>query len=113
MKTTIRLTLSALGLVLASTSILGAQTREAATVDDATGVLGAMMSIPARGIPESLLADAQGIVIIPDLLKGGFVLGVRYGRGIVVVRDDGKVLLKAQRRTSSWSSRREIASAGS
>ena len=35
-----------------------------------------------------MLANAQGIVIIPDLVKGGFVLGVRHGRGIVMVRDE-------------------------
>ncbi len=46
------------------------------------------MAIPASGIPASLLANAQGIVIIPDLVKGGFVLGVRHGRGIVMVRDE-------------------------
>jgi lipid-binding SYLF domain-containing protein len=35
-----------------------------------------------------LLANAQGIVIVPDLVKGGFILGVRHGRGIVMVRDE-------------------------
>ena len=46
------------------------------------------MAIPASGIPASLLANAQGIVIIPDLVNGGFVVGVRHGRGIVMVRDE-------------------------
>jgi SH3 domain-containing YSC84-like protein 1 len=46
------------------------------------------MVIPARGIPRSLLADAQGIAVVPDLLKGGFVVGVRRGRGVIVVRDE-------------------------
>jgi SH3 domain-containing YSC84-like protein 1 len=64
------------------------QTREAAIVDSACQVLNEIMAIPARGIPISLLADAQGIVIVPDLLKGGFVVGVRHGRGVIVVRDD-------------------------
>ena len=64
------------------------QTREAAIVDSACQVLNEIMAIPARGIPRSLLADAQGIAIVPDLLKGGFVVGVRHGRGVIVVRDD-------------------------
>jgi lipid-binding SYLF domain-containing protein len=46
------------------------------------------MAIPAQGIPASLLADAQGIVIVPDLVKGGFLVGARYGRGIAMLRDD-------------------------
>lgn len=88
MKISIRLLLCALGLVFVSPSALCAQIREAATVDSASQVLDEIMTIPARKIPESMLADAQGIVIIPDLLKGSFVVGVRHGRGIVLVRDD-------------------------
>ena len=64
------------------------QYRETVIVNDARDVLNEIMSIPATGIPASLLANAQGIVIIPDLVKGGFVLGVRHGRGIVMVRDE-------------------------
>ena len=65
-----------------------AQYRETVIVDDSRDVLNEIMAIPASGIPASLLANAQGIVIIPDLVKGGFVLGVRHGRGIVMVRDE-------------------------
>jgi len=65
-----------------------AQTREAATVEESRQVLNEIMALPAKGIPESLLSNAQGIVIVPGLLKGSFVVGVRYGRGVVLVRDD-------------------------
>jgi len=65
-----------------------AQNRETVVVNDSREVLSEIMAIPASGIPRALLADAQGIVIIPDLVKGGFVLGVRHGRGIVMVRDE-------------------------
>ena len=34
-----------------------------------------------------MLADAQGVAIIPNVLKGGFVVGIRHGRGVVVIRD--------------------------
>ena len=57
-------------------------------MDNAGQVLTEIMQIPVSSIPESLLADAKGLVIIPDLLKGGFVVGVRHGRGVVVVRDE-------------------------
>jgi SH3 domain-containing YSC84-like protein 1 len=61
--------------------------REAVVVDSAAEVLGQIMSIPARSIPESLLASAEGIAIIPGMLKGGFIVGVRHGRGVVVTRE--------------------------
>jgi len=76
------------GLLLLAAAPARAQYRETVIVDDSRDVLNEIMSIPASGIPGSLLANAQGIVIIPDLVKGGFVLGVRHGRGIVMVRDE-------------------------
>jgi len=57
------------------------------TVELSTQVLHDIMSIPVRRIPEALLADAQGIAIIPDVIKIGFVGGIRRGRGVVMVRD--------------------------
>ncbi len=63
--------------------------REESTVESATQALREIMSIPASGIPRSLLADAQGIAIVPRMLKGGLVVGVRHGRGVVVVREEG------------------------
>jgi SH3 domain-containing YSC84-like protein 1 len=62
--------------------------REAVVVDSAAEVLGEIMSVPGRGIAESLLAKAEGIVIIPGMLKGGFIVGVRYGHGVIVTRDE-------------------------
>ncbi|HEV3005248.1 MAG TPA: lipid-binding SYLF domain-containing protein, partial [Pirellulales bacterium] len=50
-------------------------------------VLHEIMSIPARRIPKQLLADAEGLVIIPSVIKFGFVGGIRRGRGVVLVRD--------------------------
>jgi lipid-binding SYLF domain-containing protein len=67
---------------------LAAQTYEAGVVDGATQVLNEIMATPARQIPVALLADAKAIAIIPNLVKGGFVIGVRHGRGVVVVRDE-------------------------
>jgi lipid-binding SYLF domain-containing protein len=65
-----------------------AQYRENVVVQDSREVLAEVMAIPVNGIPASLLANAQGIVIVPDLVKGSFLVGARYGRGIVMVRDE-------------------------
>ncbi len=61
---------------------------EAAVVESACVVLDQIMAVPASAIPQALLADAQGIAIVPGMLKGGFVIGVRHGRGVVVTRDE-------------------------
>jgi len=79
--------LSVLLAVLVPAASLPAQSQEEATVEQAVLVLNEIMAIPAKQIPQSLLADAQGLAIVPNILKGGFVVGVRYGKGVVVVRD--------------------------
>ncbi|MFZ1933522.1 MAG: lipid-binding SYLF domain-containing protein [Thermoguttaceae bacterium] len=73
---------------LGQTVVASTPSREAEVVDASTEVLGQIMSIPARSIPESLLGKAEGIVIIPGMLKGGFIVGVRHGRGVIVTRDE-------------------------
>jgi SH3 domain-containing YSC84-like protein 1 len=54
----------------------------------ASAVLKEIMDIPAQRIPVSLLKDAEGIAIVPNVIKGGFVIGGRRGNGVVLVRDD-------------------------
>ena len=67
---------------------VSAQTREDAIVNRATSVLDEIMAIPNKQIPQSLLRDAQGIAIVPAVVKGGFVVGVRHGKGVVLIRDE-------------------------
>jgi lipid-binding SYLF domain-containing protein len=62
--------------------------RESEVVDSSAQVLDEVMAIPAKSIPAGLLQKAEGIVIIPDMIKGGFIVGVRHGRGVVVTRDE-------------------------
>ena len=63
-------------------------TREEQTVQSASAVLNEIMAVPLTRIPQFMLADAKGVAIVPNVLKGGFVVGVRHGRGLVVVRDE-------------------------
>jgi len=75
-------------LVLAAPSgAIRAQSVEESTVEAASEVLREIMAIPAKAIPASLLADAHGVVIIPGMVKGGFVVGVRHGKGVIVTRN--------------------------
>ena len=62
-------------LTVAATPV-NAQNRETATVINSSAVLDEVMRVPAKGIPRSLFSKAHGIVIIPSMLKGGFVIVV-------------------------------------
>jgi len=49
-------------------------------------VLHSIMAAPDKGIPEEVVNGAKCIVVIPHLVKGGFVLGAEHGRGIASCR---------------------------
>ncbi len=61
------------------------------TVDSARIVLDEALANPARRIPERMLMDAHAVAIIPNVIKIGFIGGVRRGHGVLLVRDrDGE-----------------------
>jgi lipid-binding SYLF domain-containing protein len=74
-------------VLLVSAAAVQAQGRESAIVDSAAEVLQDITSIPEKGIPPILLRGASGVAIIPDLIKLGFVVGGRHGRGVLLVCD--------------------------
>src|SRR5271166_3886129 len=49
-------------------------------------VLQSIMSAPDKGIPEDVLKHAKCIVVVPSLLKGGFIFGGKHGRGVASCR---------------------------
>ncbi len=55
----------------------------------ATEVLDDIMAIPENLIPPSLLNNAHGIAVIPGVIKAGFFVGGRWGRGVLSVRTAG------------------------
>jgi lipid-binding SYLF domain-containing protein len=60
--------------------------REDAQAANATRVLSEIQAIPESAIPDKLLDEAKAIVIVPDTVKAGLVLGGRRGRGLLAVR---------------------------
>ena len=60
---------------------------QTATVQSATQVLADVTAIPESGIPHALLSHAQAVAIIPNVIKSGFIAGVRHGNGVILVRD--------------------------
>ena len=62
------------------------QSREDFVVNNASMVLENFMALPAKRIPERLLSRAQAVAIIPRVIKGGFIIGVRHGTGVLLAR---------------------------
>src|SRR6188474_2938848 len=58
-----------------------------ATVINATNVFAQAMAMQDNQIPPSVLAGAQGIAIVPGMLRGAFVVGIQHGRGVLLTRD--------------------------
>ena len=44
------------------------------------------MATPDKGIPEEVLSNAKCILVVPDLIKGGFIFGGKHGRGVATCR---------------------------
>ena len=63
-----------------------AGTVENSRADDASRVLGEILRIPDDSIPSNLLQEARAIAVIPNVIKAGFVVGGRRGRGLIAVR---------------------------
>jgi len=49
-------------------------------------VLHSIMATPDKGIPEQVLNDAKCVVVVPNLVKGGFIFGAKHGRGVATCR---------------------------
>jgi len=52
-------------------------------------VLKSIVSIPEKTIPADILDKAQGIAVIPGVLKAAFVAGGSYGQGVATVKTSG------------------------
>ena len=82
--------MSVMGMVMGmmGTSAFARSDRED-TVDrmqKSVDVLQAIMSTPDKGIPEEVLNGAKCVVVVPNLLKGGFIFGGKHGRGVATCR---------------------------
>jgi SH3 domain-containing YSC84-like protein 1 len=51
-------------------------------------VLHSLMTAPDKGIPEEVMSSAKCIIVVPNLVKGGLIVGGEHGRGIALCRTD-------------------------
>ncbi len=76
-------------MVLALAPALGFSAEKAKDIKiihEAADVFNEIESAPDKGIPHELLDRAQCIGIIPNLKRAGFIVGAKYGKGVVVCR---------------------------
>jgi lipid-binding SYLF domain-containing protein len=59
---------------------------ELETVGKARQTLDEFAKLTIDSIPPAMLNNAEGIAIFPGMIKGGFILGVNYGKGVLLVR---------------------------
>jgi lipid-binding SYLF domain-containing protein len=55
-------------------------------IDAAATVLDEIMGAPDKGIPKEVLESAKCVAVVPSMVKGGFIVGARYGKGIATCR---------------------------
>jgi SH3 domain-containing YSC84-like protein 1 len=55
-------------------------------VQASADVLNEIESAPDSGIPQEILGRAECVAVVPSMLKGGFVVGAKYGRGLASCR---------------------------
>ncbi|MBZ5682534.1 MAG: lipid-binding SYLF domain-containing protein [Acidobacteriia bacterium] len=62
------------------------ETKAADRAQAAADVLNEIQGAPDSGIPQEVLGSAECVAVVPSMLKGGFVFGAKYGRGLASCR---------------------------
>ena len=80
----LRVTLAAATLAVAGSAFAGAT--EDARARNAVRVLTDIQAIPESAIPDKLFDEARAVIVVPDSMKVGLVIGGRRGRGLLSVK---------------------------
>jgi len=83
-RSTLRITLAIATLAVAGSALAGAT--EDARARNAVRVLADIQAIPESAIPDKLLDEARAVIVVPDAMKVGLVVGGRRGRGLLSVK---------------------------
>jgi SH3 domain-containing YSC84-like protein 1 len=72
---------------IALTPLMAKDQEPAKRLDSAAAVFSEVMAAPDKGIPQEMLEHAHCIVIVPDLKTGAFIVGGKYGKGVLTCRN--------------------------
>jgi lipid-binding SYLF domain-containing protein len=90
MKKTMTLLLMGIMATFGTYALAGSARQDSvARLQSSVDVVNAIMAAPDKGIPEEVLNDAKCIVVVPNMIKGGFVFGGKHGRGVASCRTAG------------------------
>jgi lipid-binding SYLF domain-containing protein len=87
-KTMSLLLMGFMGLIGTSAWAGSARQDTDARLQSSVDVLHSIMATPDKGIPEEVLSNAKCILVVPDLIKGGFIFGGKHGRGVASCRTE-------------------------
>jgi lipid-binding SYLF domain-containing protein len=73
--------------VLALTPLMAKDPEPGKRLESAAAVFSEVMNAPDKGIPQEMLEHAHCIVIVPDLKTGAFIVGGKYGKGVLSCRN--------------------------
>jgi len=78
-----------LSLLLTVPLFAGTQSDDIKRIDTAAAVFHEIMHAPDGGIPRDLIERAHCVGIIPNLKRAGFIVGAKYGKGVITCRHEG------------------------
>lgn len=88
-----KLRLLAIGMLLYAVNALADEVSE--RLQAAATVMDEIMAAPDKGIPGDVLDKADCVAIIPGMKKAGFIVGGRYGKGMVSCRNKAQTAWEA------------------
>jgi SH3 domain-containing YSC84-like protein 1 len=78
------------GMVLSSRAAAQSKEEAETLIAKSRVVIEEMLDSPDKAGPAELMKNCAGLVIIPGMLKGGFIVGGSFGKGVVLAHKDGK-----------------------
>jgi lipid-binding SYLF domain-containing protein len=78
------------GMVVSSQATAQSKEEAETIIAKSRVVIEEMLDSPDKAGPAELLKDCAGLMIIPGMLKGGFIVGGSFGKGVVLAHKDGK-----------------------
>ncbi|MFM7927714.1 MAG: lipid-binding SYLF domain-containing protein, partial [Pirellula sp.] len=63
------------------------QMRPDEVIAQSSQLLTETMSQPLAKVPRAMIENAHGVAIIPNVVKGSFIVGARHGKGVLFVRE--------------------------
>jgi len=64
------------------------RSNEIKRIESAATVMDEIMATPDKGIPQDILSSAKCVAVVPSMVKGGFIVGADYGKGVATCRTE-------------------------